>query len=452
MNNLKNNIWNKRIHPFIGVLFLIFSLGTIGFLSSNAILFGTKAATDNTPKNVKISNISDSSFTVSYFTDSNTTGSISYGETQTPDKVALDDRDKETSAEHFVHYVTVKNLKPSTKYFLTITSGAKTFLNKDVPYETTTTDEFQTFLPEEFLLKGKVTLEDGSIPTEAIAYVSSKSSENLAALINTKGEYNIDISSLPDVSSDTVLDLQIFDPTRQSKISLLVDQADPAPLIILSKDYNFSVSSEPISSSPQASASGTITPVAFPAPDDKTKKVTSPQIISPETDQEFKDQQPLFTGKAVPNSTVEITIESENPIKTTVKSSASGNWQYRPDTKLAPGNHTVTIKTTDSSGIIRTITQSFVVFAEGSKFTEPSISPSVNPTKTPTPTSAPVTIVASPTKTLTPTPTTVAKATAKPTTPQATIPVTGNTNLTTTVIGIISAVGVGALLFFLTAL
>jgi hypothetical protein len=456
MKNLKNTIWNKRLPSYIGVLFLTLSIGVIGWLSSNAVIFGTKAAVSNNPKNVKITNISDASFTVSYITDDKVSATINYGKTQTPNQVAFDDRDKsgQAPAQFNIHYITVKNLEASTKYFFTITSGDKTFLNNNVPYEVTPVAKNADPKPSELLIKGKIGLEDGTIPTEAIVYVSLNSSRLLSTLADVNGEYNLDVSSLKDVSSDSVLSLQIFDATRQSKVSLLANQGNPVPLVILSKDYNFSLGSEPLEEVPSGSESATLTPAAFPTAEGST--ATKPEIFNPEEkNQEFKDQQPLFRGAAIPGADVEITIESENPIKTTVKASANGNWQYRPDTKLAPGNHTITIKTVDASGIMRTITQSFVVFAEGSEFTEPSVSPTANPTTAPTATIAP-TKVPTATPTIKATPTSVATiaptATLTTSISQSPIPVTGNTSLVVTIIGIVATVSIGALLFFLTAL
>lgn len=450
MKDLKNNVWNKRLPSFMGFLFLGLAIITIGWLSSNAVLFGTKAAADKTPKNVKISNITDTSFTVSFITDNEIEGTVNYGETNPPNQIALDDRDKQagTVTNHKIHHITINKLKAETKYFFIITSGDKTFFDNDNPYEITTitgTSNTSTDL----LLKGKVALDDGTTPTEAVVYATLNPSQVLSTLANANGEYNFDLSSIKDITPDTVLNLFITDSTRESKASLLVSQANPVPLIILSKNYDFLFGNEPLDDT-TASESASITPAAFPITEDTVS--SKPQILSPEEDQGFKDQQPLFKGTAIPGEKVEIIIESEDPITTSVKASANGNWIYRPDTKLAPGNHTITIKTVDASGVIKTISQSFVVFAAGSEFSEPSVSPT-SPTIAPTATAAP-TVIPTATPTIEPTvktaPTSI--ATATPTTPQVPIPVTGNTLLITTIIGIVSAISIGALLFFLTAL
>lgn len=461
MNTLNNNIWNKRLPSFIGVFIFIFAIGTISWLSRNAILFGTKAAIANNPQNIQISNITDTSFTISYTTGDSVLGTINYGKAQPPTQIALDDRDKGSAAAHSVHSITIKNLDPSSKYFFTITSGDKNFDNNNVPYDVTTGPKVTTDQTETTTIKGKVILDDGRAPGEALAYVSSSDSQLFSTLVQADGSYQFNLDSIRDkslaktinISPDANLNLQIIDSTHKSNVALLLSQADDIPTIILSKDYDFSIGNEPLSPSPIASASGT--PAAFPTTSETN--TNKPQILTPQTDQSFKDQQPLFKGKAVPNADVEITIQSTQEINTTVSADPNGNWQYRPTTALAPGNHTITIKTVDASGIVKTITQSFVVFAAGSQFTEPSgsptVSPSTKPTTAPTSTPAPTSVKTSVTPTAIPTATTAPSPTKitsnlSPTTPP--VPVTGSASLMVTIIAIASTVSIGALLFFFT--
>ncbi|HSX19277.1 MAG TPA: Ig-like domain-containing protein, partial [Candidatus Saccharimonadales bacterium] len=177
-------------------------------------------------------------------------------------------------------------------------------------------------------------------------------------------------------------------------------------------------------------------------------------------------QQPLFEGKAIPGNDVEISIQSTDEITTTVQADSSGNWQYRPDSKLAPGKHTLTIKTLDASGILKTLAQSFTVFAEGSQFIEPSVSPTLSasptaqqssptptilPTATPTtaPTTGPTDI---PTPVIIITTPIVSPPVSSTPVPQITtppIPKSGSSALTFGIIGSVLSIGIGGLIFFL---
>src|SRR5882724_51004 len=438
MNIVANNLLNKRLPSVVGLFFLVLSVTTIGWLSRNAILTGSKAAVSNIPKNVQISNISDLSFTVSYVTYDSVVGSVNYGKSQQTDQIALDDRDQETGnpAPHFVHHITLRHLDAATKYYFTLTSGDKNFSNNNTPYTVTTAPVLSDQAPVQAPVTGNVTLVDGSIPTEAIAYVSTDTSQLLSTLGATDGSYRLPLDTLrkkelnafASLLPDITLHLLIVNQTAQSHVSLLRNQTENVPMITLSKEYDFAVSDLPLSPSPTASdsASETITPAAFPTSDEPTS--TTPQIINPQDGESFKDPKPVFKGTAAPDAEVDIIIHSSEAISASVQTDSNGNWQYRPTTALTPGNHTITISTTDAQGFIKTITQSFVVYAEGSQFTEPSLSPAASPTKTPTPT-------AKATPTSTPKPTTKPTATPTPTTkvtPTVTVTTTPTTLATPT--------------------
>lgn len=462
MKNFGNTIWQKRLPSVMGLFVMLFAVGTIGWLSRNAILLGTRAATGGVPHNIQISNITDTAFTVSYTTDEKVLGSVAYGTEKTGGAIALDDRDQTTGTpkEYNIHYITVKNLTPSTRYYYIITSGDQTISNNTTPLEVTTGPKLDATKSTQPQLAGTINLEDGSIPTEAIVYASSSASQLFSSLVSADGSYKMELntmrtanlSELMPFTKDTILRLTIMSPTLMSQVSLLASQSNPVPLVLLAKDYDFAVNPDGLSSS--ASSSGTASDSAqqdFPEIDDSTS--TEPQILSPKADQEFKDQQPLFKGTAAPNEAVFITIASEQEIKATVEADDKGKWQYRPDEALEPGEHTITIETTTLDGIIKKISQPFTVYAAGSSaFTEPSISPSLglsptasvapSPTtiQTPTPSASP-----SATPTLLPSPT----ASISPTLMQPLAP-TGTNSVVMTLIGITSAIGIGALLFFFT--
>lgn len=475
------NIWNRRLPQGIGIIVLVFSLGTIFWLSRNAILFGTKAAVGNIPKDVQISNISDKSFTVSYITDDTVTGSVSYGTDAKLGRVAFDKRDAKAPLLHTIHYITISGLLPSTKYSFSILSGDKTFDNSGSMYTVTTSSTQQDAQSAKSPLSGLVTLEGGSMPNEAIAYVETDKSQLLSELVMPNGTYSIpltnllkkDLTGFIDIAPTAILKLRIVNQTLASNISLLASQSNPVPPVILSKDYDFSISTLPLAASSASNSAGV---TGFPSVDSTTES-PSIQILTPTASEEFKDQQPSFSGKALPGKDVEISLQSDPEASATIQADTDGNWEYRPETKLKPGKDTLTIKTPDSQGTIKTLTRSFTVFAEGSQFVEPSISPvsspspTIPPTATPTPTPAPtitqaVTPAISPTDTPAPTPTTEPTITPTPvivivtpvTQPSGTpipnittppIPDSGSSAFFFGLAGLSIFIGIGSLLFFL---
>jgi hypothetical protein len=460
MNNARSSFLDKKLPAFTGFFVLLIALGTTVFLSGNAVLFVTKATVGTDPKNIQLSNLAATSFTISYTTDAPATGSITYGTDTTLSEIALDDRDQQASgaAEHQIHFITVKNLTPGTKYYYAILSGSQKEENNGTPFTISTSAVSQTQSASQ-TLAGSVSLSDGSIPAESIVYVTANNAEQLATLVSADGSYQLPLSDLQSnqasqagsLPPDTVLQLQAVTATQQSSAKVLLSQADLVPKIIIPQNYDFTLGTSQNPQLQQSVGSGSAFPVlSTPAP------VSSPEITTPTDDQAFKDQQPLFTGRALNNTEVDITIHSTQEISTKVISDGSGIWQFRPPVTLAPGGHTITISSLDVSGIVQTVTRSFTVYASGSKFVEPSVSPisptvNTNPTAIPTPTTAPTsTPTMTPTEPATPTIIPTAPVTQKTTAPTSVpVPKTGSSAAITGLFAGVSILSIGALLIFL---
>ena len=69
-----------KIPTIIGIILLIFGLATGVILVQNRQIFRLGAEGQNSPKDVRVSNIASSSLTVSWITDVQTTGFVKYGE------------------------------------------------------------------------------------------------------------------------------------------------------------------------------------------------------------------------------------------------------------------------------------------------------------------------------------------------------------------------------------
>lgn len=417
---MKKTIWDKRIPTLLGMLLIIVGIGLTSFLVDKGIILTGRASPTTNPQNVRITNITDNSFNVSYNTDAQVIGSLTYGKDQDLGQTALDDRDQQTESlvNHKIHSITVRNLSSATKYSFSITSGQDKFLNNGVPFEAVTGANIATPPSEQKPIVGKVVMPDGNTPSEGIVYITTDNSQVISSLLRGDGTYLIplnsvrgqDLASYLDFSTVNSLKMLIFGDGLSSNVSLSINQINPVPTVTLSQNYDFATGTEPIASS--SAQENTAESFPSPKPNTNNSNVQEPEIITPKENQAFSDQQPLLKGTAEPNEIVNITINSDTPIQAKVTADANGNWSFRPATPLSPGNHTITITTKGANGILRTITQSFTVFAAGSQ-----VSPVANPpTATPTP-------LASPSPSATPTPTpipTVAPTPAASATPSLT--------------------------------
>jgi len=127
----------RRLPTIVGLLLVLTAItGGVVLIKKGPNLF-LRAAPELTPTQIKITNVNDTSFTISWITDEATSGFIKYGLDKNPNFTAADDRDQLSgNTESFLtHHVTVKNLKPSTTYFFKIGSGGKIFDNNDQAYQ-----------------------------------------------------------------------------------------------------------------------------------------------------------------------------------------------------------------------------------------------------------------------------------------------------------------------------
>jgi hypothetical protein len=326
-------------------------------------------------------------------------------------------------------------------------------------------------------MTGKIILPDGTAPNEALVYVTMDGAQVISTLAKSDGSYILPLNSLRTsdtstyytFSKDANIKILATGNSLSSNASLLFNQIHPIPTITLSKNYDFKTGESPISFP--------VSLESFPSFESTSSAKAFPEILTPKENQSFTDQQPLFKGTGLPEQNVKIVIHSDTPIQTSVITDAKGNWSYRPTDPLTPGNHTITITTKNSSGILQTISQSFVVYAAGQQTNPPAPSvtptPSISLTPSPTPSPTPalkVTPTPTPTSILTPTATPIVTAvpfkTATPTvTPSpsqvqtkggvvisptdAPLPPTGNPSIIT--VGIVGAMVTlaGGLLFLL---
>lgn len=441
------HILNKKIPTILGIFFILLGILLTTFLLNNQTAFKSRASNSDEPLNVKITNITDTSFTMTYQTPTAVTGSVSYGSDKKLGESELEDVDREKGSfsPKKIHSISVKKLVPSTKYYLTIISGSSTSLNSGNPFEITTGRNISSSSAKQNILKGKIVLPDGSPPPEALVYLSADNSQLLSSTTAKNGTYSFslknlrtnDLSAYFNIDENTVFKIVAIDGSLTSSVSTTLGQADSIPTITLSNNYDFAQEFPSVASKSAKSSTAGFPSIA------SSKKYTKPQIISPKEKQSINSQKPQFRGTSLPNERVEIIIHSDEQITTHITAGGNGNWTYQPPTNLSPGLHTITIKSRDSQGILTTIMQSFTVFAaettQTTTPTTPSATPtlSASPTLMPLPTQIPTLAIISPTPFSSPTLMPIkSKGGLPPTGDLRIMPITIFA-LTTTIIGIV---------------
>ncbi|MBC8422481.1 MAG: fibronectin type III domain-containing protein, partial [Chloroflexi bacterium] len=158
---------------------------------------------------VRITNVRDTSFTVSWITDISSDGHVNYGtDPANLNQTAYDDRGADTFDD--THHVTLQELLPNTLYYFDVVSGATTDDNDGAHYTVTTGPTLG--LPGSDQIFGQVFKEDGTTPAEgAIVYITLRDADGsgspdeaatLSALVDDTGYWttNLGNARLADLS------------------------------------------------------------------------------------------------------------------------------------------------------------------------------------------------------------------------------------------------------------
>lgn len=264
---MKQSFWNRKIPTLVGLLVITVGIIATTFLVKGGSLFQIKAGPGQDPKNVQITNVSDASFTLSYITSDQVIGTLNFGsESSLLDSVVLDDRDQLSQSvnKYKAHSITVRDLEPNTRYYFTIISGDKKYLKNNSPYEIKTGLKIDENPSSQVPLSGKVSLPDGSFPSEGLAYVNIDGSQKISTYIKNDGTYTIPLNNLRNsaldnhfvIDSNTIINVEIYAENLFSSVSVSPGDISPVPLITLSNTYDFSTSQDVSSAPTESSGSG----------------------------------------------------------------------------------------------------------------------------------------------------------------------------------------------------
>jgi len=405
----------KRIPTILGLFFLGAGLVAGIFIVGNGTGgFFPKASPDSTPKHVKMTNVNDSAFTVSFVTDTATPGYMKYGTSATQlDSRVGDDRDQLSGSvgEFTTHHITARNLNPGTTYYFEIgTATNYMYRDNNSPYSVTTAPKIGGS-PEAFTAYGTVVTKASTPAKDSIIYVTVNGSTPISTLAKSSGGWAMTLStartenlqsyvSITDSTSVNIF-VQGKDDAQTSSLSLTAKESQPVATIILGENNGALPTvnkRDNALESTLASPLPTPTPVSSPIPSPSPASQT-PEVIfyNPAKEGEsINSVKPEIRGKAPINTEIEIMVESDPVYTDTLETDAQGNWKFTPPGNLTPGEHTITISYTDDNGVKQTVKRTFTVLAQGTSnlpalIATPSASPKVTPkpSTSPKPTASP---------------------------------------------------------------
>ncbi|HVZ67471.1 MAG TPA: Ig-like domain-containing protein [Patescibacteria group bacterium] len=493
---MKKGLWNQRIPTVVALFILLVGIGVSSIFIQRGVNVVSRAGPEKVPQNVIISNVTDSAFTVNFTTNSQTVAAVQVEDGASSPFLVYDDRNKKTGEQtaYYSHYITVSDLKPTTKYQFSILSDGETYLLNGNKYTITTGTKITNSPPTQSPIAGKILLPQGGEASDTIVELRVPNAERITALTQTNGNYILPTNSIRNntltdyitLSGNEELTLIAYRQNLKTETKIVYKPNLTIPPITLEQQYDFT----DISNIEESTVSSQLK-----APLTQNTSSTTVSISVPANSQSFVDSQPSFRGTGVAGKTVSISIDP-GPITASVTVGSNGSWTYRPSQPLDIGDHKINIQSQDKTGITKSVSKSFSIFAAGSQIAgsgptttpTPKVSPTPKPTAkpasspTPTPAVATPTLAVTPTLGLSPTPTislsptptstvsgtpiptatiiptaTLVPPTATPTQivintppPIATPPPTGNTTpILLTAVSVILIIAGGALLFML---
>ncbi len=397
----------NKIPTFLGIILLIIGLAAGIFLVQNEQIFKSGASPQASPKDIRVTNTTNSSFTVSWATDKETSGFILWGESENAlSKTELNEIGETSNT----HSVTVQGLTPNKTYYYELSSDGVSFDNDGIPWQITTGPQLIDQSTSNSI-SGTILTATGAPADKAIVYItlagasprSTTTSQNGSWVVPISSARNQNLTSFVEINETTTL-IEIFvqaGPRGVATAQIYPIAAKPAPPIILGESMDFK--NEP------ASNPGGIPKANINLPDDATASsgfeilddATAPStetvtLENIEEGEAITSTEPEFFGEGPPGTAITITVESD-PVTEQTTINSLGDWNWSPPEGLSEGSHKITITWRDTGGILRTLTRTFIVqAAEGPAFeSTPSATPTATPTSSPTPSASPTPSIAS---------------------------------------------------------
>lgn len=257
----QKTLFQKQIPTVLGLIILVVALiGGVFLIGEGPGVFAPRASAETTPRKVRITNVTDSSFTISFLTQDSTPGFVKYGtEANRLNSQSSDDRDQLTGTvgQYKTHHITVRGLNPNTQYHYELGTGSgASFDNSGTPF-TIKTAQRSGAPSAAKTAYGMVNVGAGTPADGAIVYLSIQGVGEMSSLVKATGSWaiplsnarNIDGSGYATIGDDDVMNVLIQGDQEAllSQFSIPVAQSQPVADIVIgqSPDNAMAMNPEP---------------------------------------------------------------------------------------------------------------------------------------------------------------------------------------------------------------
>lgn len=285
-----------KIPTVLGLGILTAGLVTGVVLVTSQQILKSQANQPLTPKNITVANLSDTSASIFWQTDTPTTGFIQAGSTASLGLTFSDERDQTSPQNRQLHFVTLTKLTPDTTYYYRIVAETLSYPRDPLNFKTTSSSIFSPQPP----IIGTV-LDTSSRPVkEAIVTLELTGIQTLAAITKLAGNFILPLATsqvTERINSESTpsATLVVFDTLKRSRVIIRLPEAGQTlPPIILGQNSDFS--SPP---SPDKQASPSATPTRYDLNSDGVVNSLDLAIIFQNWGEKPKDQRANLNGDGV---------------------------------------------------------------------------------------------------------------------------------------------------------
>lgn len=183
---------------------------------------------------LQIVNITDTTVTIVWQTNAPAIGEVHFGEFENLNQKSKDNRDLKKLTERLTHFVTIKNLKPDTRYFYKITNNSLSYPDKTLEFKTANINspyDLNFSFPKP--LKGTILNTNLNPIDESLIYLKIPGAQNLATFSSTAGNFILplklvlseDLNQFFNIPSDTQATLIIKKGKLESKVKLFISES-----------------------------------------------------------------------------------------------------------------------------------------------------------------------------------------------------------------------------------
>ena len=239
----------KQIPTVLGLLVLFVALisGVLLFGQGTGV-FAPRATPETAPQNIRITNVTDKTFTISFYTSERTIAFVKYGEDpKSLTRQASDDRDQLSGVvkDYNLHHITVRGLDPAKTYYYVLGTGSNNFDNEGQPYSLATAAKPNQSPVNNQTVYGNVLDAAGSPAEGAVVYLYGEGMGALSSLVKASGSWGISLSNAFNVEktaylpleNDSLIDIkaQGTQPSLLSSWQGIISDAAPVPDLNLSQ-------------------------------------------------------------------------------------------------------------------------------------------------------------------------------------------------------------------------